>query len=132
MYIKGPHVFSSYWRNTKDTSDAFQSGWLRTGDLAKYDVDGDYYIVGRKKDIIISGGENVYPQEIEQCLAQFEEINEAAVVGKKDEKWGEAIIAFVTVEAGYAFNQDRIIDHCKKFLGNYKIPKKIIALTRIT
>ena len=98
------------------------------GILAKYDVDGDYYIVGRKKDIIISGGENVYPQEIEQCLAQFEEISEVAVVGKNDEVWGEAIIAFITVEAGYAFNQDRIIDHCKKFLGTYKIPKKIIVL----
>ena len=73
-------------------------GWLRTGDLAKYDDDGDHYIVGRKKDIIIIGGENVYPQEVEQCLMQFEGINEAAVVGKRMTSGGKSIIAFVTMK----------------------------------
>ena len=75
----------------KETADAFVDGWLRTGDLAKYDPDGDYFIVGRKKDIIISGGENVYPQEVEQCLMQFEGIDEAAVVGVEDGKWGKSL-----------------------------------------
>jgi fatty-acyl-CoA synthase len=128
LYVKGPHVFSSYWKKPDDTLDAFQDGWLRTGDLAKYDEDGDHYIVGRKKDIIISGGENVYPQEIEQCLTNFQEINEAAVVAKKDEKWGESIFAFVTEAEGYTFNHEKVIAHCKKFLGSYKIPKEIIVL----
>jgi len=131
LYIKGPHIFSSYWKKPEDTLNTFHDGWLQTGDLAKYDEDGDHYIVGRKKDIIISGGENVYPQEIEQCLMNFQEINEAAVVAKKDEKWGEAIIAFVTMAEGYAFNQDQVVAHCKKFLGGYKIPKEIIVLPEI-
>ncbi|QUW22343.1 AMP-binding protein [Sporosarcina sp. Marseille-Q4063] len=128
LYIKGPHVFSSYWNKPQDTVSAFHDGWLRTGDLARYDEDGDHYIVGRKKDIIISGGENIYPQEIEQCLTNFGEIKEAAVVAKKDEKWGESIIAFVTEAEGYAFNHDKVIAHCKKFLGSFKIPKEIIVL----
>lgn len=131
LYVKGPHVFSSYWKKPEDTLEAFDDGWLRTGDLAKYDKEGDHYIVGRKKDIIISGGENVYPQEIEQCLTNFQEINEAAVVAKKDEKWGESIIAFVTPAEGYAFNRDKVIAHCKRFLGGYKIPKEIIVLPEI-
>ena len=128
LYVKGPHVFSSYWKKHQDTLDAFQDEWLKTGDLAKFDEDGDHYIVGRKKDIIISGGENVYPQEIEHYLTSFQGINEAAVVGKNDEKWGESIIAFVTEAEGFAFNHDHVIAHCKKFLGSYKIPKEIIVL----
>ena len=72
-------------RINRDGRHVIESGWLRTGDLAKYDKDNDYYIVGRKKDIIISGGENIYPQEIEQCLIHFEDIKEVAVVGRKDD-----------------------------------------------
>jgi fatty-acyl-CoA synthase len=128
LYIKGPHVFSQYWENQIETDHALQNGWLRTGDLAKYDKDNDYYIVGRVKDIIISGGENIYPQEIEQCLIHLENIMDAAVVGRKDDKWGEAIIAFITVEDEKQFNLEKVINHCKKFLGNYKIPKEIIVL----
>ena len=131
LYLKGPHVFSSYWNKPRESVVAFKDGWLKTGDLVKYDEDGDHYIVGRKKDIIISGGENVYPQEIEQCLTNFQEINEAAVVAKKDDKWGESIIAFVTAAEGYAFNREKVIAHCKKFLGGYKIPKEIIVLPEI-
>ena len=94
-----------------------RDGWLRTGDLAKYDNDGDYLYCWKEKRYYYYGGENVYPQEIEQCLILFQGINEAAVVGIKDDKWGEAIIAFITVADGYAFNHDKVIDHCKKFLG---------------
>ena len=133
LFIKGPHVFSDYWRNPIETATyVIVDGWLRTGDLAKYDSDGDYYIVGRKKDMIISGGENVYPQEVEQCLVLFEGIDEAAVVGAKDDKWGETIVAFITMTGwAYVIRYDAISKHCKKFLGSYKIPKKIIVLTEL-
>ena len=131
LFLKGPHLFSGYWQNEKETADAFVDGWLRTGDLAKYDPDGDYFIVGRKKDIIISGGENVYPQEVEQCLMQFEGIDEAAVVGVEDGKWGEVVVAFVTMKEGRSFDRDAIGSHCGKFLGSYKKPKKLIELQEL-
>ena len=131
LFIKGPHVFSYYWRNPTATADTLVEGWLRTGDLAKFDSDGDTYIVGRKKDIIITGGENVYPQEVEQCLVLFDGVNEVAVVGVKDDKWGEIIVAFIIMADGYSFDCDDIIMHCKKFLGSYKIPKKVIELKEL-
>lgn len=131
LFIKGPHVFSDYWQNPKETLDAIVGGWLRTGDLAKYDREGDYYIVGRKKDLIISGGENVYPQEVEQCLVLFEGIDEAAVIGAKDDIWGEAIFAFIIMADGHVIDDDAISKHCKKFLGSYKIPKKIVVLSEL-
>ncbi|MHA6261098.1 AMP-binding protein [Sporosarcina sp. CAU 1771] len=128
LYITGPHVFSYYWDNEKVTAEALENGWLRTGDLAKYDEDGDYFIVGRKKEIIITGGENVYPQEVEQCLSNFESINEVAVIAKKDERWGEIVIAFITKVEGASFNCSEAFVHCEKFLGKYKIPKEIIVI----
>lgn len=131
LFIKGPHVFSYYWQNPKATADALVEGWLRTGDLAKQDSDGDTYIVGRKKDIIITGGENVYPQEVEQCLVLFNGVNEVAVVGVKDDIWGEIIVAFIVKVDGYSFDCNDITLHCRKFLGSYKIPKKVIELKEL-
>ena len=131
LFINGPHVFSYYWQNQEATVNTLQDGWLRTGDLARVDSEGDYYIVGRKKDLIISGGENVYPQEVEQCLVHFDGIVEAAVVGVQDDTWGEAVTAFITLVDGYTFNRTDIIDHCKKFLGTYKIPKNIYILNEL-
>ncbi len=131
LFIKGPHVFSDYWKNPKETADALVDGWLHTGDLAKYDCEGDYYIVGRKKDMIISGGENVYPQEVEQCLVLFEGIDEAAVIGAKDDVWGEVIVAFITSANANCVDYAAITSHCRKFLGSYKIPKKVIELTEL-
>ncbi len=131
LFINGPHVFSYYWQNQEATVNTLQNGWLRTGDLARVDSEGDYYIVGRKKDLIITGGENVYPQEVEQCLVHFDGIVEAAVVGVQDDRWGEAVTAFITLVDGYTFNRNDIIDHCKKYLGTYKIPKNIYILNEL-
>lgn len=128
LYVKGKHVFTAYWNKQKETIEAFDGEWFKTGDLAKFDEDGDYFIVGRKKDMIITGGENVYPQEVESCLLNHESINEAAVVGIPDEKWGEKVIAFVTVCDESKFDEAEMKEYCKKFLGNYKIPKDFFIL----
>jgi len=131
LYVSGKHVFTAYWNKTLETSSALENGWLKTGDLAKYDADGDYYIVGRKKEMIISGGENIYPQEVEQCLIRFTGIREAAVVGLSDDKWGELVTAFIVLDEGHKYGEEALIAHCKKFLGSYKVPKKIVILDEL-
>nr|WP_255723472.1 AMP-binding protein [Sporosarcina sp. ACRSL] len=131
LYVKGPHVFTGYWNKPTETEEAFQDGWLRTGDLAKIDEDGDAYIVGRRKDMIITGGENVYPQEVEQCLITCAGIKEAAVVGTEDGKWGEKVVAFLTVEEDCTLDHKVLIEHCKGFLASYKIPKQFIILPEL-
>lgn len=128
LYVKGPHMFTGYWNKPVETSEAIVDGWLRTGDLAKADRDGDTYIVGRKKDMIITGGENVYPQEVEQCLITCTGIREAAVVGTADGVWGEKVVAFVTVDEDCAIDDKLLIAHCKGFLASYKIPKQFIIV----
>lgn len=128
LYVKGKHLFSSYWNRKAETNSTFVGEWFKTGDLAKFDEDGDYYIVGRKKDLIITGGENVYPGEIEHCLLNYDLIDEAAVIGVPDEKWGEKVIAFLTVCDQEKFDEAALRKYCMKYLGNYKIPKKFFIL----
>lgn len=131
LYISGKHVFTKYWNNDEETNQSFVNGWLKTGDLAKVDEDGDYFIVGRKKEMIISGGENVYPQEVEQCIILHPNIREAAVIGVADAKWGECVTAVVTCkEPKDSFDKELIL-HCKQFLGSYKIPKKIVIVEKL-
>lgn len=131
LYISGKHVFKKYWNNEDETNRAFTDGWLKTGDLAKVDEDGYYYIVGRKKEMIISGGENVYPQEVEQCLVLHPNVREAAVIGVADDKWGERVTAFVTCLAGDESFLAELLHSCKRLLGGYKVPKKIYILDEL-
>ena len=97
LLVRGPNVFAGYWRNPEATAAAFRDGWLATGDLAERDADGDYWIRGRLKDLVVSGGENVYPAEIEAVLREHPDVVEAAVIGVPDERWGEACAAFVVL-----------------------------------
>lgn len=131
LYISGKHMFTKYWNNEAETNQAFTVGWLKTGDLAKVDEDGYYYIVGRKKEMIISGGENVYPQEVEQCLVLHPNVKEAAVIGVADEKWGECVTAFVTCLAVEESFEMDLLHSCKSVLGGYKVPKKIYILDEL-
>lgn len=131
LYISGKHMFTKYWNNELETSNALENGWLKTGDLARMDEDGDYFIVGRKKEMIISGGENVYPQEVEQCLVLHPNIQEAAVIGMEDEKWGESVTAFVTCKEHIDRFEFDLLHYCKQALGGYKVPKKIIILDEL-
>lgn len=131
LYVSGKHIFTAYWNKPLETSSAVEDGWLKTGDLAKYDEDGDYYIVGRKKEMIISGGENIYPQEVEQCLIRFPGVREAAVVGIADHRWGEMVTAFIVLVEGFPYEEEALITHCKEYLGSYKVPKKIVILDEL-
>lgn len=125
LYIQGKHMFTKYWNNSTETKKAIINGWLKTGDLAKMDKEGDIYIVGRQKDMIISGGENVYPQEVEQCIITHPSVKEVAVVGLEDPVWGEIVTAFIVSEENIENLKEEVILICREHLGAYKIPKKI-------
>lgn len=131
LLVRGKHAFIRYWNKPEATKEAWEGGWIHTGDLAKRDEDGYYYIVGRKKDMIITGGENVYPGEIEQWLSDHPAVNEAAVVGIPDEKWGEKVTAFVSLYNPDAITKEELIEYCRKKLAPYKVPKLIIILEEI-
>jgi fatty-acyl-CoA synthase len=123
LLVKGPNVFAGYWRNPEATEAAFADGWLVTGDVAARDAEGYYRIVGRTKDMVISGGENVYPAEIENVLHEHPAVKEAAVVGVPDERWGEVCVAFVVL-AGEA-SEEALLEHCRAALARYKVPKTV-------
>ncbi|MCF6214886.1 MAG: long-chain fatty acid--CoA ligase [Emcibacter sp.] len=128
IWIKGPAVTPGYWNNPEANAGAFTDGWFRTGDAAYRDGDGYYYIVDRWKDMYISGGENVYPAEVENALYENSRIAEVAVIGIAEEKWGEVGCAVVVVKSGETLTEQQIIDHCTDRLARFKIPKKIIFL----
>ncbi|MDQ3066746.1 MAG: long-chain fatty acid--CoA ligase [Actinomycetota bacterium] len=123
LIVRGPNVFAGYWRNEEATQAAFADGWLLTGDVAARDEEGYYRIVGRTKDLVISGGENVYPAEIENVLHEHAAVKEAAVVGVPDERWGEVCLAFVVVRG--AASEDELLEHCRGRLARYKVPKGV-------
>jgi len=124
LLLKGPHIFSGYWDEPEETEDVIEEdGFVHTGDLAKQDEDDYYYIVGRRKEMYISGGENVFPVEIEEVLYKHPAIDEAAVIGVPDDKWGEVGKAFITLKKGKSTNPDDIRNYLSDKLAKYKIPK---------
>ncbi len=131
LLIKGKHVFSCYWNNQEATDEALSSDWLHTGDLAKRDQDGYYYIVGRKKEMIITGGENVYPLEVEHWISQISQVSEAAIVGIPDPKWGEIVAAFIVLKENEQLSIEEVKEHCVRKLGKYKVPKRIFFLDQL-
>ncbi len=125
LVVRGPNVFAGYWRNPEATAAAFADGWLLTGDIAERDGEGFYRIAGRIKDMVVSGGENVYPAEIEDVLAEHRAVLEAAVVGVPDERWGEACAAFVVLLGGASATEQELRDHCAEWLARFKVPKTV-------
>lgn len=126
LMIKGPTVTSGYWNNPDATAAAFtDDGWFHSGDAARVDEDGFYYIVDRWKDMFISGGENVYPVEVENVIYQIGGVLETAVVGVRDDTWGEVGRAYVVRRQGANIDEQAIIDHCKSQLAKYKVPKQV-------
>jgi fatty-acyl-CoA synthase len=123
LQVRGPNVFPGYWRNPEATAEVLVDGWLRTGDIAERDNEGFYRIKGRLKDMYISGGENVYPAEVESVLYEHEAIADAAVVGVPDERWGEVGIAFVVAD-GSASEED-VIEFVRTRLARFKAPKAV-------
>ena len=126
LALAGPHVCSGYWRRPGATAEAYRDGWWHTGDQAMRDGDGYYYIVGRKKDMYISGGENIYPAEIEAALATHPDIVEAAVIAEPDARWGEVGVAVVVLRAPAALDGDAVIAWCAERLARYKLPRRVV------
>ena len=122
---RGTHTMKGYWKLPKETAETFKGGWMHTGDLARVDEDGFIYLVARKKDMIRSGGENIYPAEIEDVLYTSPKIFEAAVIGVPDEKWVEAVKAYVVLKPGQTMTEREIIELCEKNLASYKRPKYV-------
>tara|TARA_B100000809_G_scaffold224562_1_gene234803 strand:+ start:407 stop:1195 length:789 start_codon:yes stop_codon:yes gene_type:complete len=122
ILVKGPNVFEGYWERPEANGQAFDGGWFRTGDIGALDADGYLSIVGRAKELIISGGFNVYPREVEDVISQHEAIRECAVVGEPDDEWGETVVAFVVAD------RDLTNDEIKNFVGerlsHYKRPRR--------
>jgi fatty-acyl-CoA synthase len=126
LLIKGPGVTPGYWQMPEYTAKTIVDGWLHSGDVAMRDADGFYYIVDRVKDMYISGGENVYPAEVENVIYQLPQVAETAVIGVTDEKWGEVGRALVAVKAGQALTEEQVLDHCRANLAKYKVPKSVV------
>ena len=123
--VSGPTVMNGYWGKPELTRETIVDGWLHTGDLARFDEEGFIYVVDREKDMFISGGENVYPAEIEKMYLENPKISQVAVIGIPDEKWGEAGLAFIALKDGETMTEQEAIDICIGKLAKYKIPKQI-------
>ncbi|TYR81373.1 long-chain fatty acid--CoA ligase [Priestia megaterium] len=124
MIIKGPQIMKGYWNNEEETYHSLQNGWLFTGDLATMDEQGYFYIVGRKKEMVIVGGFNIYPQEVESVLYEHPHVKEAAVVGVPDEANGEVVKAYVVPKDGCDIDLEELKGHCYLKLTRYKVPKQ--------
>jgi fatty-acyl-CoA synthase len=131
IICRGPQVMKEYWKRPEETQKVFQEGWYLTGDLARKDEEGYVYIVDRKKDMFISGGENVYPAEVEKVLTSHPGIAEAAVIGVKDDKWGEVGKAFVVRKEDSRIAEEEVLKFCRDKLASYKIPRQIIFLQQL-
>jgi fatty-acyl-CoA synthase len=123
LALQGPVAMNGYFNRPEETKKTLREGWLFTGDLVRRDEEGYYFIIGRKKDMYISGGENVYPAEVEQVLRQLTELKDVAVVGVPDPKWGETGRAFIVLKEGISLSTDTIERHCLARLAKYKVPK---------
>jgi len=123
IVIKGDQVLKGYWNNPKATEESFIDGWFRSGDVGRFDENGYLTIVDRKKDMILTGGENVYPREVEEVLYEHECVLEAAVVGTPDPKWGESVVAVIALREGTSIRPSDLIAFCKERIASYKKPK---------
>ena len=125
LLIKGPNITPGYWNKPEATRHSFTDGWLHTGDAARMDDEGFVYIVDRWKDMYISGGENVYPAEVENVLFQLPQVADAAIIGVPDERWGEVGMAIVVRKAGQTLEEGDVIRHCLGRLAKFKVPQSV-------
>jgi len=125
LVVRGANVMRGYWNNPDETARAFRDGFFRTGDVGHRDADGYFYILDRIKDMIVTGGENVYGGEVEAVLYEHPAIREAAVFGIPDAQWGELVMACVVVNPGMALTADEVVAHCRRKLATYKIPRRV-------
>jgi long-chain acyl-CoA synthetase len=131
IVLRGENILKGYYRNPEVTATAFRNGWFHTGDIGYRDAEGFFYIVDRKSDMIIRGGENIYPREIDECLYQHPMIAAAATIGVPDELYGEEVAAFVVLKEGGEVTEKEIIDYCRARLADYKCPKSVRIVSEI-
>lgn len=125
VLVRGPNVMKGYWNKPEQTAAALRGGWMHTGDAGYLDADGFLFIIDRMKDMIISGGENIYSAEVENALARHPAVQTCAVIGIPDEKWGEAVHGFVILKPGQAATQEELTAHCRQLIAGYKCPRSI-------
>jgi acyl-CoA synthetase (AMP-forming)/AMP-acid ligase II len=125
LYSRSPYVFDGYWKNPEKTAEAFRGAWCSVGDMARRDADGFIYLVDRKSNMIISGGENVYPSEVEAVLGAHPKVKDVAVVGVPHDKWGEAVHAVVILQQGASSSEAELIDWCRGRIAGYKRPQSV-------
>jgi acyl-CoA synthetase (AMP-forming)/AMP-acid ligase II len=131
LLVRSDMVMSQYWNNSPASVEALRHGWYRTGDIGVVDEEGFLYLVDRKKDMIISGGENIYCREVEEALVTHPDVLDAAVIGVPDEKWGEAVKAVVIRKPGRSVGEAALIEHCTSLIARYKRPKSIDFVTEL-
>ena len=128
LYSRTAYVFSGYWKNPEKTAEAFHGAWCSVGDMARRDADGYIHLVDRKSNMIISGGENIYPSEVEALLAAHPKVQDVAVIGMPDDKWGEAVQAMVVLQPGQPVSEAELLDWCRDRIAGYKRPRSIVFL----
>lgn len=131
LLIKGPQVMKGYWNRPEETAEALRDGWLYTGDIARMDDDGYFYIVDRKKDMVITGGYNVYPREVDEVLFEHPAVAEAVSIGKADPYFGEVIKSYLVLREGESVSAEEIIEFCRKKLAKFKVPREIEFRTEL-
>ncbi len=131
LLLKGPMATPGYWQNEEASRKAIEDGWFHTGDMVRQDEEGYLFVVDRIKNMFISGGENVYPAEVERVLQTHEEVSEAAVIGVEDDKWGEVGKAFVVLREGAGSGAGDMIAHCRSYLAKFKVPKHIVFVNEL-
>jgi len=131
LWLKSPAITPGYWQRPDETEKAFIDGWFRTGDLGRQDSEGYYYLTDRIRNIIISGGENISPREIEIVINELDDVLESCVIGIPDDKWGEAVVAGVVLKNRSHLSAQKIETHCRNKLMKWKCPKKILILKEL-
>ena len=129
LYSRTPYVFEGYWKNPEKTAEAFSGDWCSVGDMARRDADGFIHLVDRKSNMIISGGENIYPSEVESILGAHDKIKDVAVIGLPHDKWGEAVHAVVVLHQGHTLSEAELLDWCKGRMAGYKRPQSVRFVT---
>jgi o-succinylbenzoate---CoA ligase len=131
ILVKGPNVTRGYDHLPDASSEAIKDGWLHTGDMGRLDVDGFLYVLDRRKDMIVSGGENIYPAEIESVLSAHPDVLEAGVIGLDNSQWGKVPVAFVVIRNGSEFEPNKLLGHCHEHLARYKVPRQFFRVEQL-
>ena len=131
IVIRSPNIMKGYFNQPDETAMAMRNGWFHSGDVGRFDEEGHLYIVDRIKNVIITGGENVFPREVEDILYTHDCVDECAVVGLPHPEYGEAVTAFVTLKSGKNTSEESLILYCKEHLARYRVPKKVNILSSL-